>query len=173
MWVDVTNVPGVLDWWAFCLGALGIGFTVVQLFRSSGALKSAAKALRETRSTLIRNQLMSILPGFEEISKSVDSALRDDDRQALQEAIGRFAFRAHESAALLQDSTTDYAPLIFDILRVAEAASSARTLLFSDLDTPLGELVGEVTSDIRGLAPKVSGASVAIRNDPGKVKKDA
>ena len=69
-WVDFSNVPGFLDWVAFCFGAAGIGFTVVQLARSRGALKAAATALRETRATLIRNQLVSVLPGFEEISKA-------------------------------------------------------------------------------------------------------
>lgn len=172
-WVDYSNVPGVLDWVAFWLGAAGIGFTVVQLYRSRGALQAAATALSETRATLIRNQLVSVLPAFEEVSKSIDSALGSQDRDQLQEGLGRFSFRAHEAASLLRASTTEFEPLVADILQAAESASTARSNLYGDATSRLETLAGDAASIIRNLAPRISGAAVSIRNDPGKVKQDA
>lgn len=172
-WVDVSNVPGVLDWVAFILGAAGIGFTVIQLARSKGALKAAAEALSETRGTLIRNQLVSVLPAFEEISKSIDSALDAKSRDRLQEGFERFTFRAHEAVALLHASTTEFSGLVDEIMKAAESASGARSDLYGDATTPLDTLVGDAASSIRKLAPRISGAAVSIRNDPGKVKQNA
>lgn len=172
-WIDFSNVPGLLDWVAFLLGALGIGFTVIQLFRSRGALKSAAAALQNTRDTLIRNQLVSVLPAFEEISKSIDAALTSKNRTQLQEGFARFTFRAHEAVSLLNSSTNEFETIVEEILSVAESASTARSSLYSDATTPLDILVGDAASSVRNLAPRVSGAAVSIRNDPGKVKKHA
>jgi hypothetical protein len=172
-WIDYSNVPGLMDWVAFSLGAAGIGFTVVQLARSRGALKAAAKALSETRATLIRNQLVSVLPAFEEISKSIDAALGSKNREQLQEGFGRFSFRAHEAVSLLNASTTEFELLVEEILNAAESASTARSNLYSDATSALEVLVGDAASSIRNLAPRVSGAAVSIRNDPGKVKQDA
>lgn len=171
--IDFSAVPGLLDWIAFGLGALGIGFTVIQLIRSKGALKAAAKALTETRDILMRNQLVSVLPAFEEISKSIDSALRADDRELLQDGLGRFSYRAHEAMALLTDSTSGHEALINEIAITARSSSLARSNIFSDPTSPVALLAGEAASSIRNLAPQIGGAAVSIRNDPGKVKKNA
>lgn len=175
MWYDLANVPGVLDWIAFVLGTLGIGFTVIQLLRSRSALKAAELALIETRDILIQNQLGSVLPGFEEISNSINASLAADvkDRWQVEAGFGRFVSHGHEAIALLSDSTSDFASLIRSIETSIRLVSKARSSIFTDTTTPLEELVGEAATSVRDLAPKLKGAAVSIRNDPGKKKPNA
>jgi hypothetical protein len=169
-YVDFNNVPGVLDWLAFILGGLGIGFTVVQLIRSRGALKAAAKALTDTRSTLIKNQLLSTLPAFEEISAVVDNALSTDpDRDPMQQALTRFCLHAQEAASLLKSSTNgQFDEVIREIVGTADEASQARAGLFSNVGATIHDIAGDAATSIRNLAPKIRGVAVDIRNDPGK-----
>lgn len=169
-WIDLANVPGLLDWAGIGLGIVGFGLTLFQLFRSRGALNAAANALRDTRATLIKNQLMAVLPVFEEISSTLDGALGKRDRDELQQTLGRFSNRAEESAALLTDSTEVFATFVQALISVSDEASEARSALFLDETTSVAEIAGPVASRIRELAPKIVGVQITIKNDPGKVK---
>lgn len=166
-WVDLVSRPTALDWIGFILGSAGIGFTVWQLVRSRGALKAAEKALRETRSTLIKNQLISALPAFREIGISVDAAVGRDDRSGAQAALEIFCVRAYEVVSLLQSTTDRYGELTAEILGAAELADSSRADLFGRPGETVYDIVGLAADGIRTLVPKLSGASVDIRNDPG------
>lgn len=166
-WLDWANAPGVVDWVAFGLGFAGIGFTVFQLVRSRGALRSAEAALKSTRRTLIKNQLVSILPGFREISMSVDAALPGSDRDSMLNALTRFSYHAIEAATLLKASPGSYGDLPVEILRVANDANAARASLFGSPGESVFDLAAEAAAGIRDLALRISAAAVQIRNDPG------
>ncbi|MGW9168420.1 hypothetical protein [Agromyces sp. NPDC055658] len=167
-WLDFTNVPGLLDWVAFVLGGLGIGFTIVQLTRSKGALKAAEQALESTRASLVRNQLVAVLPAFEEISREIDGALEADDRKRMAEALHRFSYRAVEVVVLLKSSNAGFEDLANEIANEGSDASEARGKLYGEPTATVDELVGTTASQIRLLAPRISGVAVSIRNDPGK-----
>ena len=87
-WLDLGNVPGVLDWVAFILGTIGMAVALVQLFKSRGALAAAKQALDDARRGLVRDQLLQVLPRFTEISASLDDAIRADSRELAQKALG-------------------------------------------------------------------------------------
>ncbi|KAM9866294.1 MAG: hypothetical protein ACTHZ9_09245 [Leucobacter sp.] len=171
-WVDFSATPSLLDWSAFLLGGLGIGFTIFQLMRSKGALVAARKELERTRTTLIKNQLLSVLPGFEELMASIDDAVRVGDRQELSSQLQRFAYRAAEAAALLEASSSGFSDLIERINGEARNALEARSRLYGSPDTQLEELVRASVDELQVLVMDVKGIAVSIRNDPGKVPAD-
>ncbi|MFC0678329.1 hypothetical protein ACFFGH_10805 [Lysobacter korlensis] len=115
-WLDFENVPGVLDWTAFVLGALGIGFAIYQLTRSRNALTAARDALVSTRKSLVKNQLVAVLPRLEEIDHALDDALVADDREGAGSALVRYRYFTAEVSALLggglHSSRDHYAPLL-------------------------------------------------------------
>lgn len=168
MLIDTANVPGVLDWWGFVLGGAGIAFTVVQLIRSKGALLAAKEALEDTRASLISNQAIFVLPAFQEISDSIDAAIRADDRDDLQKALNRFNVRAHEAINVLQAlEQRDYEQVIADLEMITSEVGDARDGLFSDASADCLSIGGDVASHIRALSPKLGGLAVNIRNKPG------
>lgn len=166
-WLDFALVPGWLDWVAFVLGGAGIGFTILQLLRSKGALESARRALVTTQSTLIKNQLLGILPKFSELSHAVDVALDLPDRSRMDEALERFCLSASEAATLLEVSYKDFGNVVSEILDVVNEASEARSGLFGNREVELRDIAGAAASSIRNLAPRISGITASIRNDAG------
>lgn len=168
-WLDFANTPGVLDWVAFVVGTGGIAFAIWQLLRSKSALEAARDALESTRESLVKNQLVAVLPAFTEISRTVDSALSSVDREPMQMALGRFTDQAHEAAILLRDATDGYEKLAAKILRTADTASRARAALFElPMSTSVQEIAGAAATEIRYLAPHILGVATTLRNDPGK-----
>ena len=166
-WINWSNIPGLLDWIAFILGGVGIFVALRQLFKSTGALRAAEKALKETRSTLIKNQLVAILPGITEISTSIDATLQSDNPDEAQKALGRFSDFAQESAVLLVATTRDFEEIAQALVSASAEASAARGQLFRREDQSVVELIGPVAATIRNLGPRVRGASMSLRNDPG------
>jgi hypothetical protein len=167
-WVDVENVPGVLDWVAFIFGGLGIGFTVWQLVRSRNSLNAARDALRDTQALLVRNQALFALPVFQEISESIDAAISDDSRQDLQSAFGRFAVRASETTSLLRAlDRPEYSDFLSRLDTVSDEVSSSRASLSSNPEQECIVLGGTAANSVRDLAPRLNGLAVTIRNDAG------
>jgi hypothetical protein len=167
-WVDRANVPGVLDWWAFVLGGLGIGFTIWQLLRSRSALDAARNALNETQSLLVANQALFALPVFQEISDSIDLALSEESRTDLQRAFGRFAIRASEISSLLRAlDRAEYQNIVDRLDDVSAEVGASRANLFASPDETCHTLGGEAASSVRELAISLNGLAVTIKNDPG------
>lgn len=129
-WVDVNAAPTMLDWIAFVLGGAGIAFTIVQLLRSKGALQAARDELNRTRSTLMKNQLLAVLPGFEEILVTLEQAIRDNNRDLADEQLTRFAYRSQEAAELLKGSSEEFTPMVDSLIEAARNATTTRSSLF-------------------------------------------
>jgi len=174
VWIDLTNVPGLLDWIAFLLGGTGIAFTAIQLLRSKSSLVAAERALKNTRASLLANQAIFVLPAFQEISDSIDSAIQADNREELQASLSRFNARAHEAISVLTALEENiYASFVLDLENVTAEVGDARDGLFSDSSANCLEIGGPVASRIRALSPKLGGLAVGIRNEPGKRVTDA
>ena len=169
-WIDFGNVPGLLDWMGFVLGGIGIGVTLFQLFRSRGALKAASRALIETRASLIKNQLVAILPNLEGISHAVDHAIALDDRDAAEVALEQFCLYANESATLLKSAGEggEFNEIVHDLLAVSDSAGDARAGLFGHPGETVSDIIGLTASQVRNLAPRIKGTATAVKNDPGK-----
>lgn len=165
-WLAWDNVPGALDWIGFILGGVGILVALVQLFRSRGALKAAKSALDSTRLRLMTNQLVSILPSFETTSKSIDDAIRENDRDAASAALAAYCSQAHRAASLIRSTDIGFTELSARITIYAKNASDARDGLFYDEGT-VHALIGHVASDIRILAAEIGGMSLTLQNDAG------
>jgi hypothetical protein len=165
--VDCASTPSQLDWWAFILGGIGIGFTVIQLIRSRGALNAARDALESTRASLIKNQLVSVLPGFQEISASIDAALSEPSRIPMQQALSRFCIHGYEAATLLRDTSAEFEGLAEQIIQTTDTASKARAGLFANPRKSVHDIAGSSAEEARNLAARISGVATSIRNDPG------
>ncbi|WDG17490.1 hypothetical protein [Microbacterium sp. Clip185] len=170
VWLDLANVPGVLDWVAFVLGGAGIGFTIWQLLRSRSALVAAQKALEHTQSVLIRNQLLAVLPPFSELSDRLDAAMRSNSREEAEQALSRFCYQSSEAAALLKNSGLDHTEIVQKMVVTTRAAQVARAGLFDNEEMTVADIVGIAATTIRDLGPEVHGVAVVIRNDAGGVQ---
>jgi hypothetical protein len=169
VWIDPTNVPGTLDWIAFLLGGAGIAFTAIQLVRSRGSLAAAEDALKKARASLLANQAIFVLPAFQEISDSIDAAIRADNRDELQTGLSRFSARAHEAISVLRAlENVIYNPFVTEIEGVIPEVGDARDRLFSDANSDCLAIGATVASHIRALSPRLSGLAVGIRNEPGQ-----
>lgn len=169
-WVDLNAVPTLLDWVAFVLGGAGIAFTIVQLLRSKGALNAARNELNRTRSTLIKNQLLAVLPGFEEILFNLDQSIRDNDREQADIQLTRLAYHSQEAAELLKGNSEDFAPMVDTLIDAAQTATTSRSALFGSPNKTTAQLVGQPIGEFRLLVTEIRGLSVSIRNDPGKAR---
>lgn len=165
--VDLNAAPTLLDWVAFVLGGLGIGFTIWQLLRSKGALKAARDELNRTRSTLIKNQLLAVLPGFEEILVNLEQSIRDDARDQANAQLTRFAYHSQEAAELLKGSSEEFTSMVETLVEAAQTATRARSSLFGSPNRTTSQLIGQPMGDFRLLVTEIRGLSVSIRNDPG------
>lgn len=166
-WVDPSAAPNWLDWVAFVLGGAGITFTIVQLLRSKGALEAARDELNRTRSTLIKNQLLAVLPGFEEILVNLDQSIQNDDREQANIQLTRFAYHSQEAAELLKSSSEEFESMVVTLANSARNATLARSALFESPGQTTAQLLGEHTGDFRLLVTDIRALSVSIRNDPG------
>lgn len=170
---NTCTLPGFFEWAGFGLGALGIAFTIFQLYRSGSLLKKAAETFDEARTNLIRNQVVSVMPFFEEISKNIDDALDTESRDFLIAGLRRFSLRGSETAALLRASSDKFTTLADEIVSVVREANKAQSDLFGDRTSSLAFIASDAASSIRNLSSKIHGASVWFRNDIGKAKLDA
>lgn len=166
-WVDLNGVPTALDWFAFVLGGLGIGFTIYQLLRSKGALEAARTELDRTRTTLMKNQLLAVLPGFEEILVNLDQSIRDDDRDKADLQLTRFAYHSQEAAELLRGSSDEFSSMVESLVDTAQKATVTRSTLFGSPTRTTAQLIGQPSGEFRLLVTEIRGLSVFIRNDPG------
>lgn len=164
-WLDLENVPGPLDWIAFVLGGLGIGFTIWQLMRSKGALRAAADALDETRGTLMRNQLIGVLPGLEEVSDGLDAAMVSDNRDAAAAALKLFVLRSAEVVALLQSTSSAHSETISELEAAGVLALEARAGLYGPPGETTHQIAQAAATRIRGAGPQIRALSVLIKND--------
>ena len=164
-WLDLASVPNGLDWLAFVLGGLGIGFTIWQLMRSKGALRAAAEALDETRGVLMRNQLIAVLPGLELVSDEIDSAMHRDDRESAGASLASFVLRSAEVVALLDVTSSAFADVISELTSAQKVALRARAGLYGSPELTTLEIVEEAATQIRDIGPQIRTLSVMIKND--------
>ncbi|GAA1565598.1 hypothetical protein [Leucobacter aridicollis] len=168
-WIDLSAIPGPLDWAGFVLGGLGIGFTIYQLMKSKGALNAAREELERTRATLIKNQLLSVLPGFEELMDRIDDAVRTGNREELSTQFQKFAYRLAEAIPLLESGSTSFSSLIESMKSEITKALEARSSLYGSPDTPVDELVRVNVDSLQILVTQIKTTTVSVRNDPGKI----
>lgn len=167
-WVDGANIPGGLDWIAFILGGVGIGFTVVQLVRSKSALDSAKDALDLTRATLVRNQLVAILPVFEEIALGVDVAIRMNDRREAELVLGRFCHRAAETVQLIEADEIAAIEITAALKSATALAVRAHGALFHrDPEVTTAEIIRDASAAIREVSHDLQSFAVRVRNEVG------
>lgn len=164
--LDWDNIPGFFDWVAFILGLTGIGFTLIQLLKSKGALKAAEKALNDTRDDLIANQLLYALAIFPDLSTTVDDALTMDDRESMQKALSTYCDQSVEVAALLRSSGTMHDDVAETLVNSSNSASKARAALFSEQDMSVQEIASGVAELIRDVTLTLRSKAVEIRNQP-------
>lgn len=165
-WVDNTNIPGWLDWIAFVLGGIGLVAALVQLFRSRGALEAAAEALKTTRRALISNQLLAVLPAFEEIANSLPAAVHADNRVLTGELLLRFEYRVQESLAMLEALDPQFHSAIPTLKTGAQQARTAHTNLYYALTTETTEQrVGKVPAQIVLVALELKALETRLRHN--------
>lgn len=169
-WIDFGSAPSPVDWLAFILGGTGILFTIAQLLRSKGALKAARNELERTRAMLIKNQLVAVLPGFEELMTNLDRSIRHDDRLQLEDHLHRFAYHAYEAAALLTESSPEYHEIAQEVIEGGNFAMEAKSLLYGSPGVIAEELLGQKADQLRQLVLRLHGLAVSIRNDPGSTQ---
>jgi hypothetical protein len=166
-WLAWTNVPGFFDWVALILGVAGFGIAIWQLCKSKGALQAAKKALQETRATLVRNQLVFVLPAVGELANTLEIAASTSNRDSVVRALDRITDVAGEAAVLIQGSTSGQESVIEEILRCVDEASKAREKFYKDKVTAIEDIVAEASTSIRALTPKIRMLTVTLKNDPG------
>lgn len=171
-WVDPTNVPGYLDWVAFILGAAGIGVALWQLFRARGALAAARQAYEVARVSATRDQLLRVLPRFEEIEISLENAMTEDSRPAAGTVLQRFNQIASEAGALLRSYSNGHTDAVADLGRAAASARLARAKLYGDLHLTTAEIVDGAAAQIRTVSSALSAAEVMIRSENREGKDD-
>lgn len=161
--LDTANVPGLLDWIGFILGAAGLGFTVHQLLKSRNALQAAAKALEETRANLIKNQLVSQLPVFGVMAETITNSVRNNTPEAAITALNEFRLRAYEVHVLLRETDAGAEDLLDEIKACGDAAGSARAKLFDNLSETVKDRIGSEADKIQLLIPQISAAAVTVK----------
>lgn len=170
-WLDLSSAPGPLDWVAFGLGGLGIGFTIYQLLRSKGALKSAELALNSTRKTLMTNQLVALLPRIKSTMENFEATLRADssaDRDQLSQQLADLMDYSAEAAELLS-ATNDSDPtaeIVFINLRM-EAETMRAQLYEAAAGCSLKDSFARPLRRLRTVVLSIHSLSVRLRNDPG------
>lgn len=169
-WLDFANVPGMLDWIAFVLGGLGIGFTLVQLWRSRGALEAARRALTDARDGLVRDQIIVLLPAFSELAASLGDAMSADSRTVAVEVLQRFSEKASEAEQLLSNRQTSHLEAVNELLDARGAAAKAIDRLYSRPDQNTAQRVGVAASKIRSVAVTVNGVHALVRNEIGSAE---
>lgn len=175
-WLDYTNVPGVLDWVAFVSGVLGlllglggIAFTICQISKSRGALEAAKDALETTRSTLIKNQLASILPRFEATLNLIENAINADQRNVLQVHLLSLRKDAIESIRLLELSDGGPTESVNHLQSVANISADMHSTLFSDEALVIGlkNLTATNLLSLHEAIPNLHDIAVELRFNPG------
>lgn len=167
-WVDFGNIPSVLDYVGFLIGGAGIGFTVVQLMKSRSALDAAAKALKDTRGTLMQNQLLAILPRFKDVYSRLDKAIELDQRNEVESALSHYCGLAGEAIVLMQSSVPTFDVEQGFLKSSVDIVSAVRSLLYSDRLTDLRDLVESAATSIREIEQKVVAVTVTVQNDAGR-----
>lgn len=175
-WLDYTNVPGMLDWIAFGSGVLGlalglggIAFTIYQICKSRSALEAAKDALETTRSTLIKNQLASILPRFEATLNLIENAINTDQRDILQLHLLSLRKDAIESISLLELSNDGPQDDAKELKSVASISQDMHSSLFSEAArvSDLKGLTEENLLNLHESIPNLHYLTVELRFNPG------
>lgn len=170
-WVDPGVSFGFLDWIAFILGALGIGFTIVQLLRSKGALQAARRALESTRSSLIRNQLAEALPQFHTIMQQIESSLRQQNfNEQLDGQLEHLIRHSRETVELIAADGADLGQASYDVVAVLQSAEAMRSRLYGSPDETAQDLT-QLLGRLRSTVSRVHSLTVRLRNDPGQILK--
>lgn len=170
-WVDPGVSFGVLDWVAFVLGALGIGFTIFQLLRSKGALQAAREALEETRSSLIKNQLAEALPQFRAIMQQVEnSLLQQNTNEQLDGHLEDLIRHSRETVELIAAYGADLGQASYDAVAVVQSAEAMRARLYERPDET-AQYLAQPLRQLRSNVSKMHSLSVRLRNDPGQILK--
>jgi len=170
-WVDPAVSFGFLDWIAFALGALGIGFTIFQLLRSRGALQAAREALEETRSSLIKNQLAEALPQFRTIMQQVENSLRQQNmNDQLDGHLEHLIRHSRETVELIAAYGADLGQASYDVVAVVHSAEAMRARLYGRPEET-GRELAQSLNRLRSNVSKMDSLSVRLRNDPGQILK--
>ncbi|WP_407358042.1 hypothetical protein LTA6_002632 [Microbacterium sp. LTA6] len=169
-WLDFANIPGVLDWIGFVFGGLGIGFALVQLYKSRGALQAAKDALDDAREILVRDQIIVLLPAFSEIAASLAGAMSANSRDVAIDVLQRFSERASEAEQLLTNRQTPQSEAVSELLDARVAAAKAIDRLYSRFDLTTAQRVGAAAAKIRSTAVTLNAVHVLVRNEIGSAK---
>ncbi|MBN7792507.1 hypothetical protein [Microbacterium esteraromaticum] len=166
-WLDWTNIPGLLDWLGFILGGVGIGFALHQLYSSRGALAAAKAALDEARQSLIRDQIIVLLPAFTEISAALTAAMDENSRPIAQQLLQRFNEKANEAQALLENHSTQYGEAIKELSDARVAVMGAIDRLYSAPSQSTAQRVRPALAHVGSVAATLQGVLILIRNEIG------
>lgn len=168
-WMDPGSVPGPLDWVAFLIGGAGIGFTIYQLLRSRSALEAARQALVSTRASLIRNQLVEVLPQFQTTMTEIDRSLRAEDyRDQLDLHLERLIRYSRETVELIDSCGEDLGQATYEVVSVLQAAESMRSRLYRRPGDTSEDLTWPLRS-LRSAVSRLHSLTVRLRNDPGQI----
>lgn len=164
VWLDWANVPGLLDYLGLLLGIVGFAIAIGQLVRSRSALVAAEDALNSARSALTSNQLIAVLPAFEEISAQLTAAVQGDIPQQAETALDRFRYRQQEAEALLIGMPSQFHAILPNLRRAGIRVDRAHADLFTNLDQPTAQRVGSALTEVRGIAHEIRTLEVMLRN---------
>ncbi|CAH0327213.1 hypothetical protein [Microbacterium sp. Bi128] len=164
VWLDWANVPGLLDYLGLLLAIVGFGIAIGQLVRSRSALDAAEQTLSSARRALISNQLIAVLPAFEEIAAQLGAAVTNDSRPQAETALDRFQYRQRETLALLQTLPPEYQGIVPALERAGARARAAHSNLFSSPHETTAQRVGDALSDVRSVAYEIRTVEVMLRN---------
>lgn len=167
-WVDTTSVPGIFDLIAFIVTAIGIGIALRQLFKSRSAIEAAQETFETTRSTLIRNQLIAVLPRFETNMGNLNRAMRDEQREIVVSELTRFGSDISEALVLLRAHSSDYEDVAKQMESARQFAGDAIHYLYGESETEIAVLIRAEVAPLRELVTLVRGMQTQIQHDPGK-----
>lgn len=156
-WVvlDWSNVPGLFDWFGLALAVAGFWIAIRQLQKSRSALVAAEETLKSAKVSFSTNQLIGVLPAFEEISNQLNVAVRDDLAGIAEVSLVRFQLKRSEALALMRLLPERHQTLIPSFNRVGNVAQTAYSNLFSGTLESTADRVGLAARDLQNLVYEI------------------
>lgn len=113
----------------------------------------------------MKTQLVGVLSVFEVWIDQINDAIRRDDPDLASKALGDFSGKAYEAYGLLKEADPALTELLEEIKACADAASTARSELYRNVEYSVETRIGEPVQRLHVLVPQLGLATVKLKYD--------